>query len=232
MIKFENIYKEYNNGVAALSNVNIEVPRGDFVFLVGPSGAGKSTMIKLLIREEKANRGKIFIGDDEITKISKYMIPKLRRNISVVFQDFRLLEKKTVFENVAFALEILGESKKEINKKVEYALDLVNLSDKVKNYPSELSGGESQRVAIARAIVNDARYLVCDEPTGNLDESTAWDIMTALKNINDAGKTIIMATHAVNIVDKFNKRVVTLDRGAIVSDIREGGYYEGNKTVL
>lgn len=232
MIKFENIYKEYNNGVAALSNVNIEVPRGDFVFLVGPSGAGKSTMIKLLIREEKANHGKIFIGDDEITKISKYMIPKLRRNISVVFQDFRLLEKKTVFENVAFALEILGESKKEINKKVEYALDLVNLSDKVKNYPSELSGGESQRVAIARAIVNDARYLVCDEPTGNLDESTAWDIMTALKNINDAGKTIIMATHAVNIVDKFNKRVVTLDRGAIVSDIREGGYYEGNKTVL
>ncbi|WP_277219058.1 cell division ATP-binding protein FtsE [Peptoniphilus vaginalis] len=232
MIKFENIYKEYNNGVVALSNVNIEVPRGDFVFLVGPSGAGKSTMIKLLIREEKANRGKIFIGDDEITKISKYMIPKLRRNISVVFQDFRLLEKKTVFENVAFALEILGESKKEVNKKVEYALDLVNLSDKVKNYPSELSGGESQRVAIARAIVNDAPYLVCDEPTGNLDESTAWDIMTALKNINDAGKTIIMATHAVNIVDKFNKRVVTLDRGAIVSDIREGGYYEGNKTVL
>lgn len=232
MIKFENIYKEYNNGVVALSNVNIEVPRGDFVFLVGPSGAGKSTMIKLLIREEKANRGKIFIGDDEITKISKYMIPKLRRNISVVFQDFRLLEKKTVFENVAFALEILGESKKEVNKKVEYALDLVNLSDKVKNYPSELSGGESQRVAIARAIVNDAPYLVCDEPTGNLDESTAWDIMTALKNINDAGKTIIMATHAVNIVDKFNKRVVTLDRGAIVSDIREGGYYEGNKTIL
>ena len=232
MIKFENVYKEYNNGVAALSNINIEVPRGDFVFLVGPSGAGKSTMIKLLIREEKVNRGKIFIGDDDITKISKYMIPKLRRNISVVFQDFRLLEKKTVFENVAFALEILGESKKEINKKVEYALDLVNLSDKVKDYPSELSGGESQRVAIARAIVNDAPYLVCDEPTGNLDESTAWDIMSALKNINDDGKTIIMATHAVNIVDKFNKRVVTLDHGSIVSDIREGGYYEGNKTVL
>ena len=232
MIKFENVYKEYNNGVAALSNINIEVPRGDFVFLVGPSGAGKSTMIKLLIREEQVNRGKIFIGDDDITKISKYMIPKLRRNISVVFQDFRLLEKKTVFENVAFALEILGESKKEINKKVGYALDLVNLSDKVKDYPSELSGGESQRVAIARAIVNDAPYLVCDEPTGNLDESTAWDIMSALKNINDDGKTIIMATHAVNIVDKFNKRVVTLDHGFIVSDIREGGYYEGNKTVL
>ena len=232
MIKFENVYKEYNNGVAALSNINIEVPRGDFVFLVGPSGAGKSTMIKLLIREEKVNRGKIFIGDDDITKISKYMIPKLRRNISVVFQDFRLLEKKTVFENVAFALEILGESKKEINKKVEYALDLVNLSDKVKNYPSELSGGESQRASIARAIVNKAPYLVCDEPTGNLDESTAWDIMSALKNINDDGKTVIMATHAVNIVNKFNKRVVTLDQGQIISDIKEGGYYENNKTVL
>lgn len=232
MIKFENVYKEYNNGVAALSNINIEVPRSDFVFLVGPSGAGKSTMIKLLIREEKVNRGKIFIGDNEITKISKYMIPKLRRNISVVFQDFRLLEKKTVFENVAFALEILGESKKEINEKVDYALDLVNLTDKKKDYPSELSGGESQRVSIARAIVNKAPYIVCDEPTGNLDESTAWDIMSALKNINDDGKTVIMATHAVNIVDKFNKRVVTLEEGKIISDVKEGGYYESNTPIL
>ena len=225
MIKFENVFKEYNNGVTALSNVSIEIPRGDFVFLVGPSGAGKSTMIKLLIREEKVNRGKIYMGDTDITKLSKYMIPKLRRNISVVFQDYRLLEKKTVYENVAFALEILGESKKEINEKVDYALDLVNLSDKKKDYPSELSGGESQRVSIARAIVNKAPYLVCDEPTGNLDESTAWDI-------NDDGKTVIMATHAVNIVDKFNKRVVTLDQGQIVSDVKEGGYYESNKTVL
>ena len=137
-----------------------------------------------------------------------------------------------VNEIVAFALEILGESKREINEKVDYALDLVNLSDKKKAYPSELSGGESQRVSIARAIVNKAPYLVCDEPTGNLDESTAWDIMSALKNINDDGKTVIMATHAVNIVDKFNKRVVTLDQGQIVSDVKEGGYYESNKTVL
>ena len=231
MIKFENVFKEYNNGVTALSNVSIEIPRGDFVFLVGPSGAGKSTMIKLLIREEKVNRGKIFIGDNDITKFSKYMIPKLRRNISVVFQDYRLL-KKTVYENVAFALEILGESKKEINEKVDYALDLVNLTDKKKDYPSELSGGESQRVSIARAIVNKAPYLVCDEPTGNLDESTAWDIMSALKNINDDGKTVIMATHAVNIVDKFNKRVVTLEEGRIISDVKEGGYYESNTPIL
>ena len=137
----KNVFKEYNNGVTALSNVSIEIPRGDFVFLVGPSGAGKSTMIKLLIREEKVNRGKIYMGDTDITKLSKYMIPKLRRNISVVFQDYRLLEKKTVYENVAFALEILGESKREINEKVDYALDLVNLSDKKKAYLSELSGG-------------------------------------------------------------------------------------------
>lgn len=232
MIKFENVYKEYNNGVMALSNINIEIPRGDFVFLVGQSGAGKSTMIKLLIREEKVNRGKIYVHDTDITKLSKYMIPKLRRNISVVFQDYRLLEKKTVFENISFALEILGASKAQINKDVDYALDLVNLSDKKKCYPSELSGGESQRVSIARAIVNNAPYLVCDEPTGNLDENTAWDIMNALKNINDDGKTVIMATHAVNIVNKFKKRVISLENGQVVSDIREGGYYENNKTVL
>ena len=217
MIKFENVYKEYNNGVAALSNINIEVPRGDFVFLVGPSGAGKSTMIKLLIREEKVNRGKIFIGDNEITKISKYMIPKLRRNISVVFQDFRLLEKKTAFENVAFALEILGESKKEINKKVEYALDLVNLSDKVKDYPSELSGGESQRVAIARAIVNDAPYLVCDEPTGNLDSKTSMDVILLMQSISKQfHQTTIMITHNEEIAQMAD-RTIRIEDGKVVS---------------
>lgn len=226
MIKFENVFKEYSNGVTALSNVSIEIPRGDFVFLVGPSGAGKSTMIKLLIREEKVNRGKIYMGDTDITKLSKYMIPKLRRNISVVFQDYRLLEKKTVYENVAFALEILGESKREINEKVDYALDLVNLSDKKKAYPSELSGGESQRVSIARAIVNEAPILVCDEPTGNLDIETAFEIMKTLENINKQGTTIIMATHAQQIVDSMKKRVITLHEGRVISDIESGGYYE------
>lgn len=228
MIKFENVFKEYSNGVMALSNINLEIPKGDFVFLVGSSGAGKSSMIKLLIREEKVTRGKILVHDEDITKIPNYMIPKLRRNISVVFQDFRLLPRKTVYENVAYALEILGESKKTIDKEVTEALDLVNLRDKTKCYPDEISGGESQRVSIARAIVNKAPHIVCDEPTGNLDEHTALDIMQALKNINDEGTTVIMATHAASIVDKFKKRVVALKDGSIVSDIREGGYYYEN----
>lgn len=228
MIKFENVFKEYSNGVMALSNINLEIPKGDFVFLVGSSGAGKSSMIKLLIREEKVTRGKILVHDEDITKIPNYMIPKLRRNISVVFQDFRLLPRKTVYENVAYALEILGESKKTINKEVTEALDLVNLRDKSKCYPDEISGGESQRVSIARAIVNKAPHIVCDEPTGNLDEHTALEIMQALKNINDEGTTVIMATHAANIVDKFKKRVVALKDGSIVSDVREGGYYYEN----
>lgn len=228
MIKFENVFKEYSNGVMALSNINLEIPKGDFVFLVGSSGAGKSSMIKLLIREEKVTRGKITVQGDNITKISNYMIPKLRRNISVVFQDFRLLPRKTVYENVAYALEILGESKKNIDRDVREALELVNLTDKMKCYPNEISGGESQRVSIARAIVNKAPHIVCDEPTGNLDEHTAWEIMQALKNINDEGTTVIMATHAASIVDKFNKRVVALKDGNIVSDIREGGYFYEN----
>ena len=219
MIKFENVFKEYNNGVTALSNVSIEIPRGDFVFLVGPSGAGKSTMIKLLIREEKANRGKIYISDNEITKLSKYMIPKLRRNISVVFQDYRLLEKKTVYENVAFALEILGESKKEINEKVDYALDLVNLSDKKKAYPSELSGGESQRASIARAIVNKAPYLVCDEPTGNLDDVSSEMIWRLLRLANDKwNATVVVVTHRAPSSLKFNFRHFRISEGAVFEE--------------
>lgn len=225
MIKFENVFKEYNNGVLALSNIDLEIPKGDFVFLVGPSGAGKSTMIKLMIREEKVTRGKIFIDKRDITKFSKSMIPQLRRNISVVFQDFRLLEKKTVFENVAYALEIQGAGRSTIKREVERALDLVNLKDRAKAHPTELSGGESQRVSIARAIVNRAPILVCDEPTGNLDETTAWEIMNALQNINDNDTTVIMATHAVSIVNRMQRHVVTLEKGQIVSDVEKGGYY-------
>ncbi|WP_071026657.1 cell division ATP-binding protein FtsE [Peptoniphilus raoultii] len=225
MIKFENVYKEYGNGVRALLNINLEIPEGDFVFLVGSSGAGKSSMIKLLIREEEVTRGRILIDDIDITKISKYSVPKLRRNISVVFQDFRLLPKKTVFENISYALEIVGASRKEINRKVDRALELVNLQDKKKAHLDELSGGESQRVAIARAIVNKPPILACDEPTGNLDENTAREIMHSLLKINDAGTTVIMATHAVNIVNELKKHVVTLKDGAIVSNIEKGGYY-------
>ncbi|SHH21417.1 cell division transport system ATP-binding protein [Anaerosphaera aminiphila DSM 21120] len=228
MIEFENVYKEYSNGVMALSNINISVPRGDFVFLVGNSGAGKSTMIKLLIREEKVTRGKILIGGTDITKLRKKDIPKLRRNISVVFQDFRLLDKKTIFENVAYALEIQGASKKEIKKSVNESLEIVGLSNRALSYPDELSGGESQRVSIARAIVNNAPILVCDEPTGNLDTDTAWEIMNALIKINERGTTVIMATHAVGIVDKMQKHVIKIANGCIATDVEKGGYYENN----
>ncbi|WP_138160688.1 cell division ATP-binding protein FtsE [Peptoniphilus catoniae] len=226
MIEFENVFKEYGNKVIALSNINLKIPKGDFVFLVGPSGAGKSTMIKLLIREEQVTRGRILLNDTDITKIRKTRIPKLRRDVSVVFQDYRLLDKKTVFENIAYALEIQGESKSTIKRSVAYALDLVNLSHKEACYPHELSGGEKQRVSIARAIVNRAPVLVCDEPTGNLDQETAWEIMKALTKINEEGTTIIMATHAVEIVNKIQRHVVSLSNGQIVSNVERGGYYE------
>ncbi|RVU55125.1 cell division ATP-binding protein FtsE [Anaerosphaera multitolerans] len=228
MIQFENVYKEYSNGVMALSNINLSIPKGDFLFLVGSSGAGKSTMIKLLIREEKVTRGRILIDGNDITKLRKKDIPKLRRNISVVFQDFRLLDKKTIFENVAYALEIQGASKNEIKKSVTEALEIVNLSNRAQSYPDELSGGESQRVSIARAIVNNAPILVCDEPTGNLDTNTAWDIMQALIKINERGTTVIMATHAVEIVNKMQRHVVKILDGHIVYDVEKGGYYEDN----
>lgn len=226
MIEFENVFKEYSNGILALSNINFKISDGDFVFIVGSSGAGKSTMLKLLMREETVTRGKILIEGTDITKITKRKIPELRRNISVVFQDHRLLDKKTVFENVAYALEILGESKKDIKLSVEEALEIVSLTDKKNCYPSELSGGESQRVSIARAIVNKAPILLCDEPTGNLDQETAWDIMKALIKINERGTTIVMATHAVDIVNKMQRHVITLNKGQIVKDIESGGYYE------
>ena len=230
MIIFENVFKEYSNGVMALSNINLTVNDGDFVFLVGNSGAGKSSVIKLLIREEDVTRGKILVDGEDITRLRDRKIPHLRKKISVVFQDFRLLEKKNVFENVAYALEIQGESKKNINLKVNEALELVNLKSRASSYPSELSGGESQRVSIARAIVYDAPILVCDEPTGNLDRNTAWEIMNALLKINEKGTTIIMATHAYDIVNKLQKRVVTINDGHIISDVSSGGYYEDIKT--
>ena len=226
MIEFENVFKEYPNGMIALSNVSFKIDKGDFVFLVGSSGAGKSTLIKLIIREEDVTRGKILIDNTDITKLPKRKIPELRRNISVVFQDHRLLDKKTVFENVAYALEIQGFSKREIVTAVEESLELVGLKSKRNCYPDELSGGESQRVSIARAIVNKAPILLCDEPTGNLDKDTAREIMNALVNINKIGTTVIMATHAVDIVNEMQRHVITLSKGQIVSNVLKGGYYE------
>ncbi|KXO14753.1 ATP-binding cassette domain-containing protein [Peptoniphilus sp. GNH] len=221
MIIFENVYKEYKNGVMALYNLNLEVPSGDFVYLMGASGAGKSTLLKLLIREEKPTRGRILLDGVDITKLPKSKIHRLRRNISFVFQDFRLLKRKTVFENVAYTLETQGASKSEILKGVGNALELVDLVGKEREYPENLSGGENQRVSIARAIANDAPVLLCDEPTGNLDSDTAAGIMDALVNINKSGKTIIMATHAKDIVDTIKQRVVILTDGHVSSDVRK-----------
>lgn len=226
MITFENVFKEYPNGSLALQSLNLQIEDGEFVFLVGSSGAGKSTLLKLLIREEQVTRGKIIINGTDITRLRKSKIPKLRRLISVVFQDFRLISQKTVAENIAYALEIQGMSKDFIRENVKRAVALVGLEGKENSYPDQLSGGESQRVSIARAIVNKAPILVCDEPTGNLDLETAMGIMEALEKINKEGTTVIMATHATQIVDKMKKRVITLNDGKISSDVKEGGYYE------
>ena len=226
MITFENVFKEYSNGSLALKSLNLQIEDGEFVFLVGSSGAGKSTLLKLLIREEEATRGKIIINGTDITSLRKSKIPKLRRLISVVFQDFRLISQKTVAENIAYALEIQGMSKDFIRENVKRAVALVGLEGKENSYPDQLSGGESQRVSIARAIVNKAPILVCDEPTGNLDLETAMGIMEALEKINKEGTTVIMATHATQIVDQMKKRVITLHDGKISSDVKEGGYYE------
>lgn len=225
MIEFKNVYKEYSNGVQALLDINLVIPRGQFVFVVGQSGAGKSTLVKLLICEEPVSRGEITVNNLKISNILPWDIPKLRRNIGVVFQDYRLLPKKTVWENVAYAMEILGENRRTIKRRVPHVLELVGLEDKAKSYPSELSGGEGQRLSIARAIVNNPPVLICDEPTGNLDYETSLSIMKTLERINEQGATVIMATHAREIVDLMKKRVITLDSGRIVSD-REAGDYE------
>lgn len=224
MIKINNITKEYKNGVVALSNIDLEISKGEFVFLVGSSGAGKSTLVKLLLKEEKPTEGQIYFKGIDITHASNRKVPLLRREIGVVFQDFRLLPNKTVFENVAFALEIIGTPMKEIKRRVPVILSLVNLSRRATSFPEQLSGGEQQRVSIARAIVNNPPVLIADEPTGNLDPETAWEIMKVLKDVNNRGTTVIMATHAREIVNSMRKRVVALDNGKIVRDDVKGGY--------
>lgn len=224
MIKLINVSKEYNNGVKALSDINLEISKGEFVFLVGLSGAGKSTLIKLLLKEEEPTEGKIILKDMDITKVSNRRIPYIRRNIGVVFQDFRLLPNKTVYENVAFAMEIIGTSSKEIRRRVPMILSLVDLSRKADSFPEQLSGGEQQRVSIARSIVNNPPILIADEPTGNLDPETAREIMKALTDINSRGTTILMATHAKDIVNSLKKRVIALDDGILIRDEEKGGY--------
>jgi len=222
MITFENVTKTYNSNIG-LENASVHIQKGDFVFLVGPSGAGKSTFIKLILKEINADSGSIRVGDKEVTKLSNREIPELRRKIGIVFQDFRLLPKKTVYENVAFAMEILHKSKRQIRKRVPQVLSLVGISDKADKYPDELSAGEQQRVAIARAIINNPTVLIADEPTGNLDPDTATEIMDLLNQINITGTTIVMVTHAKDIVDRMKKRVIAIEHGHIVRD--EFGQY-------
>lgn len=223
MIKFDDVTKSYGSNMA-LSDVSLKIEKGEFVFLVGPSGAGKSTFIKLLLKETDATEGKIYLGDTEVTGMPNRRIPQLRRNIGIVFQDFRLLPKKTVYENVAFAMDILHIRSRNIRRVVPQSLSLVGISSKASKYPHELSAGEQQRVAIARAIINNPSVLIADEPTGNLDPDTAWEIMRLLTQINLRGTTIVMVTHAKEIVDKMEKRVIGIDKGKIVRDDRKGAY--------
>ncbi|MBE7037088.1 MAG: cell division ATP-binding protein FtsE [Ruminococcaceae bacterium] len=224
MIIFSNVSKVYENGSTALNNISFFIERGEFVFVVGPSGAGKSTLIKLLMHEETATAGEVIIDGVTVNNLKQDQIPYLRRNMGVVFQDFRLLPKKTVYENVSFAMEIVGATRREIRRQVPTVLSLVGLSHKAKSYPSQLSGGEQQRVALARALVNNPSFLIADEPTGNLNPKTAQEIMELLNDINKRGTTIIMATHAKEIVDQMKKRVIAIEDGEIVRDEARGVY--------
>ena len=218
MIDFKNVSKVYDNGTKALSNVNIHIDKGEFVFVVGASGAGKSTFLKLMMREEVPSSGSITIKDYNLGEMKKRKIPYFRRNLGIVFQDFRLIPNMTVYDNVAFAMRVVGAREKAIRKRVPYVINIVGLSQKARCYPNELSGGEQQRVALARALVNNADIIIADEPTGNVDPQMSLEIVELLKRLNETGTTVIMVTHAHDLVRRFDNRVIVLDGGAIVSD--------------
>ena len=224
MIRFENVSKVYKRDTVALNGVSLDIAKGEFVFLVGPSGSGKSTFLRLMIRQETPEGGRIWVAGQELDQLSSWKVPFLRRNIGSVFQDFKLLPNKTVFENVAFALEVIGRPMNVIRSQVPAMLDLVGLATKTDNLPDELSGGEQQRVSIARAFVNRPLILLADEPTGNLDPNTSDGIMRLLDRINKTGTTVVMATHDQGIVDEMRRRVVELDAGRVVRDQKEGVY--------
>ena len=227
MIRFENVSKIYKGGVAALRDVSADVQKGEFVFLVGPSGSGKSTFLRLLLREEMPTEGQIVVAGRDITRLSHWKVPQLRRNIGTIFQDFKLLPTRTVYENVAFAMEVIGRPRHVIRTQVPQVLDLVGLAKKAGRFPNELSGGEQQRVSIARAFVNRPLILLADEPTGNLDPSTTAGIMRLLDRINRTGTTVLMATHDNGIVDSMRRRVIELDRGTVIRDQARGVYGMG-----
>ncbi len=233
MIDFENVSKTYPNGTHALNNVSLHIDRGEFVFIVGASGAGKSTFLKLIMREEIATSGEIIINGNKLSRLKKRDVPYLRRHMGIVFQDFRLIDKMNVFDNVAFAMRAVGESSAAVKKRVPYVLDLVGLKDKMKDKPSELSGGEQQRVSLARALVNNPEIIIADEPTGNIDPELSHEILELLTQINSMGTTVLVVTHEHELVREFNQRVITIDKGKVISDSAEEmvdlsyGYDEG-----
>ncbi|NLD88544.1 MAG: cell division ATP-binding protein FtsE [Clostridiales bacterium] len=224
MIRLTDVYHSYSTGTRALRGVDLTIEDGEFVFLVGPSGSGKSTIVKLLTGELRPTSGKVLVNEFHTSKMKQSEVPYLRRTLGVVFQDFRLIERKTVYENVAFAMRIIGASPKVIKKRVSYVLDLVGILHKARRKPNELSGGEQQRVAIARALVNNPSVIIADEPTGNLDPDRSLEIMMLLEKIHSLGTTVLVVTHERELVDQFDKRVVAIDGGLIVSD-KTGGYY-------
>lgn len=226
LIEFQSISKRYDKKIQALKDVSFKIHKGDFVFLIGPSGAGKSTILKLILKEIEPDRGKIYFKNQDITKVRNRRIPNIRKQMGVVFQDFRLLEEKTVAENLNYAMDILGFSRINKKRRLEDVLELVNLSHRQKSYPRELSGGEQQRISIARAMSTNPDFLIADEPTGNLDPETSWDIVKTLEKINRQGTTVLMITHAKEIVDSLQKRVIHIENGEIIRDIDEGIYYE------
>ena len=228
MVRLIDVQKEYDNGTKALKGVNLRIDDGEFVFLVGPSGSGKSTVIKLITAEIAPTEGRLMVNGYNLNNIRPRQVPYMRRTLGIIFQDFRLIEKKTVYDNLAFAMKAVGASNRELRRRIPYVLDLVGLEQKGKNYPGELSGGEQQRVAIARALVNNPSMIIADEPTGNLDPQRSLEIMMLLERINELGTTVLVVTHEKNLVNRFSKRVVAIENGRVISD-ETGGYYNVEK---
>ncbi len=228
MIRLIDVQKEYDNGTKALKGVNVRIDDGEFVFLVGPSGSGKSTLLKLITAEIAPTDGRVMVNGFNLNNITPRQVPQMRRTLGVIFQDFRLIEKKTVYDNLSFAMRAIGASNRELRRRIPYVLQLVGLDQKGDRYPGQLSGGEQQRVAIARALVNNPSMIIADEPTGNLDPQRSLEIMMLLERINELGTTVLVVTHEKNLVNRFNKRVVTIENGRIISD-ETGGYYNVEK---
>ena len=228
MVRLIDVYKEYDNGTKALKGVDLRIDDGEFVFLVGPSGSGKSTIIKLITAEIALTDGRLMVNGYNLNNISPRQVPYMRRTLGIIFQDFRLIEKKTVYENLSFAMRAVGASSREVKRRIPYVLKLVGLDQKEDRYPAQLSGGEQQRVAIARALVNNPSMIIADEPTGNLDPQRSLEIMVLLERINELGTTVLVVTHEKNLVNRFDKRVVAIENGRIISD-GTGGYYNGEK---